>query len=93
MVLGVSPDSVASHDAFIAKLGLPFTLLADTDHALAETYGVWQQKSNYGKKYMGIVRSTFLIDGNGRITRIWRNVKPDGHADKVLDALQSMQPA
>src|SRR5947209_8342109 len=73
-VVGISPDTVASHDAFAAKYGLPFALVADPDHAIAETYGVWKEKSLYGKKYMGIERSTFLIDEKGKIAKIWRKV-------------------
>lgn len=87
VVLGISPDPVSSHDAFAAKFNLPFTLLADTDHAVADAYGTWQEKNLYGKKSMGIVRSTYLIDENGRIAHIWSRVKPEGHAEQVLDAL------
>ena len=76
-VYGVSPDSAASHVKFRAKYGLPFPLLADTEHAVAEAYGVWVEKTNYGKKYMGIERSTFLVDEDGTLERIWRRVKPD----------------
>jgi peroxiredoxin Q/BCP len=85
VVLGVSPDDVRSHDRFAAKYGLPFTLLADTDHAVAEKYGVWKEKNLYGKKYMGIERSTFLIDPDGRIARVWRNVKAEPHPQEVLE--------
>lgn len=87
VVLGVSPDSVSSHDRFAAKFSLPFPLLADTDHSVAEAYGVWKERSMYGKTYMGIERSTFLIDKDGRIKRVWRKVKPEGHAEEVLEAL------
>jgi peroxiredoxin Q/BCP len=87
MVLGVSPDPVSSHDAFAEKFNLPFALLADTDHAVAEAYGAWGEKNLYGKKSVGILRTTFLIDEEGRIARVWRRVKPDGHADQVLAAL------
>jgi peroxiredoxin Q/BCP len=87
IVLGVSPDSVASHQKFAAKHGLPFTLLSDPDHNVAEEYGVWVQKSMYGKKYMGIERSTFLIGPDGHIERIWHKVKPRGHAQDVLGAV------
>lgn len=87
VVLGVSPDSVASHDKFKAKYRLPFTLLADPDHALAEAYGAWGEKSMYGRKYHGILRSTFIIDGAGRISTIFPKVKPRGHAAEVLAAL------
>lgn len=84
VVLGISPDGVASHDRFRQKYGLPFALLADEDHAVADRYGVWQEKSMYGKKYWGIARTTFLIDGDGKIERIWERVKPAGHAADVL---------
>ena len=86
-VLGVSPDSGRSHVKFREKYELPFTLLADEDHAVAERYGVWKQKSFAGKKYMGIERSTFVIDADGNVAKIFRNVKPDQHADQVLETL------
>jgi thioredoxin-dependent peroxiredoxin len=82
-VIGVSPDSLKSHTKFIGKFNLNFTLLADTEHSLAESCGVWVQKSMYGKSYMGVERSTFLLDENGNIIRIWRKVKPEGHAQEV----------
>jgi len=87
VVLGVSPDSETSHVKFKRKFGLPFTLLADPDHAVAEQYGVWGEKRNYGKTYMGIIRSTFVIDAEGKVTKVMRNVKPETHADDVLAAL------
>ena len=87
VVLGVSPDSEASHVKFKEKYGLPFTLLADTEHRVAEQYGTWVEKRNYGKTYMGIERSTFVIDADGRVARVMRRVKPDTHAEKVLEAL------
>ena len=87
VVLGVSPDSVASHEKFAAKFELPFTLLADPDHAVAEKYGVWVEKSMYGRKYMGIERTTFLIDENGKIAEIWSKVKVPGHVKAVVEAL------
>ena len=86
-VLGVSPDSAASHAKFKEKYGLPFTLLADEDHSVAEAYGVWVEKSMAGKNYMGVERSTFVIDGEGNVARVMRRVKPDTHADDVLAAL------
>jgi peroxiredoxin Q/BCP len=86
-VLGVSPDGEASHKKFKAKYELPFTLLADPDHATAESYGVWVEKSMYGRKYMGVERSTFVIDGDGTLRKIMRKVKPATHADDVLAAL------
>ncbi len=87
VVLGVSPDGVASHAKFKQKLDLPFTLLADPDHATAEAYGVWVEKSFAGKRYMGVERSTFVVDGDGDIAKILRRVKPETHADDVLAAL------
>ena len=87
VVLGVSPDSETSHVKFKEKYGLPFTLLADPDHHVADEYGTWVEKKNYGKTYMGIERSTFLIDSKGNVTRVMRRVKPDTHADEVLAAL------
>lgn len=87
VVLGVSPDDVASHQKFKAKHDLPFPLLADEDHTVAERYGVWGEKSMYGRKYFGILRTTFLIDETGRVRRIFERVKPKGHAAEVLAAL------
>ncbi len=87
VVLGVSPDSVRKHEKFRDKYELPFTLLADEDHAVAEAYGTWVQKSFAGKKYMGVERSTFVIDAEGNIKKIMRRVKPETHADDVLAAL------
>jgi len=89
VVLGVSPDSESSHVKFKQKFGLPFTLLADPDHSTAEAYGVWVEKKNYGKTYMGIERSTFVIDGEGNVVKVMRSVKPDTHAADVLAALPS----
>lgn len=87
VVLGVSPDSPKTHVKFREKYGLPFTLLADEDHAVAEQYGVWVEKSMYGKTYMGIERSTFVIDAAGNVAKIMRRVKPAEHAADVLAAL------
>jgi thioredoxin-dependent peroxiredoxin len=87
VVLGVSTDDETSHVKFKEKYGLPFTLLADTEHEVAETYGVWTEKNFGGKKYWGVERSTFLIDEDGRIAKVMRRVKPDTHAEKVLEAL------
>lgn len=87
VVLGVSPDGEASHARFRAKYELPFTLLADPDHTTAEAYGVWVEKRNYGKTYMGIERSTFVIDADGNVSKVMRRVKPDTHAADVLAAL------
>jgi peroxiredoxin Q/BCP len=89
VVLGISPDSEGSHVKFRDKFSLPFTLLADTDHKVAEQYGVWQQKAFAGKKYMGVSRSTFVIDADGLVKKIMHKVKPATHADDVLAALAS----
>ncbi len=87
VILGVSPDPVASHRKFRDKHGLNFTLLSDEDHAVADAYGVWAQKSMYGRSYMGIERSTFLIGEDGTVLEAWRKVKPEGHAELVAAAL------
>jgi peroxiredoxin Q/BCP len=90
VVLGVSPDDVASHAAFRDKYGLNFRLLADPDHAAAEQFGAWREKNMYGKKSMGVQRSTFLIDPAGRIAKVWKRVQVEGHDRQVLDALRSL---
>lgn len=90
VVIGVSPDSAQKHDKFIAKHDLNVLLAADEDHAVSEAYGVWVEKSMYGKKYMGIERSTFLIDGKGKIAKSWRKVKVPGHAEGVLEAVKEL---
>ena len=87
MVLGVSPDPVKSHDKFVAKFKLPFTLLADEDKQIVTAYGVWGEKSFMGRKYLGTHRVTFLIGTDGRIKKIWPQVKPEEHAAEVLAAL------
>jgi thioredoxin-dependent peroxiredoxin len=87
VVLGVSPDDEASHRKFKEKYSLPFTLLADPGHQVAEEYGVWVEKKNYGKKYMGIERSTFVIDPKGKVKKVLRRVDPQKHADQVLELL------
>jgi peroxiredoxin Q/BCP len=87
VVLGVSPDDEASHAKFRSKYSLPFSLLADPDHKVAEQYGVWGEREYRGKTYMGINRSTFVIDPEGRVTKAFYGVKPQGHAEKVLAAL------
>jgi peroxiredoxin Q/BCP len=87
-VLGVSPDSAKSHQKFIDKFDLNFPLLADTDKKLSEAVGVWVEKSMYGKTYMGVERTTILLDENGVIKKIWRKVKVDGHTEEVLAALK-----
>jgi peroxiredoxin Q/BCP len=89
IVLGVSPDSEQSHVKFRDKYDLPFTLLADTDHAVAELYGVWGEKKYMGRTYLGVTRSTFVIAEDGNIKRVMANVKPDTHADDVLQVLSS----
>jgi thioredoxin-dependent peroxiredoxin len=88
-ILGVSADSVKSHKKFQQKYHLTFPLLADADHAVADQYGVWQQKKFMGREYMGMARTTFVIDTNGTIKAVFPNVKVEGHADKVLEALRS----
>jgi peroxiredoxin Q/BCP len=87
VVLGVSPDGEDSHAKFKAKYELPFTLLADTDHEVADAYGVWGEKTFAGKTYMGVHRSTFVIDADGNVASVFRDVKPDEHADQVLGVL------
>ena len=88
-MLGVSPDEETSHVKFKKKYGLPFTLLADPEHKVADDYGVWGEKSAYGKTYMGVERSTFLMDSEGNVAKVMRKVEPDTHADDVLAALPS----
>jgi thioredoxin-dependent peroxiredoxin len=88
VILGVSPDSAKSHTNFVAKYELPFTLLSDPDHKVAEKYGVWKEKKNYGRTYMGIERSTFLIDEKGKLVGQFRKVKVAGHVDVVLDLVK-----
>jgi peroxiredoxin Q/BCP len=85
VVLGVSPDSVESHKKFKAKFELPFPLLADEDHKIAEAYGAWGEKSMYGRKFLGIIRSTFLIDEKGQITAAFGKVKVNGHVNQLLE--------
>jgi peroxiredoxin Q/BCP len=90
MVVGVSPDTPKAQAKFKTKFTLPFTLLADVEHAAAESYGVWKEKSMYGRKYMGIERTTFLIGKDGRIKKIFPKVKPAGHAAQVREALDAL---
>ena len=90
VILGVSKDSVAKHDKFIAKHGLGIVLVSDEGSDICERYGVWVEKSMYGKKYMGIERATFLIDGEGVVRQVWRKVRVPGHVDAVLEAVQSL---
>jgi peroxiredoxin Q/BCP len=90
-IIGLSKDDVKSHDKFKEKFCLPFTLASDTDGSTCEAYGVWVEKSMYGKKYMGIERTTFLIDKQGKIAQIWGKVKVEGHAKEVLEAAQGLK--
>ncbi|HYG91783.1 MAG TPA: thioredoxin-dependent thiol peroxidase [Azospirillum sp.] len=89
-VIGVSKDSVASHDKFKAKYALPFMLASDKETGVAETYGVWVEKSMYGRKYMGMERATFLIDKDGVVRKVWRKVKVPGHVEDVLKAVKAL---
>jgi len=88
VVLGVSPDTAASHKKFKSKFKLPFPLLADPDHTVAERYGAWGERSMYGRKFQGILRTTFVIGPEGRIRKVFERVKPKGHAAEVLESLQ-----
>jgi peroxiredoxin Q/BCP len=88
VILGVSPDSVDSHKKFSQKYELPFDILSDESKEVVQKYDVWKEKNNYGKKYMGVVRSTFIIDKNGKIKKIFNNVKVNGHSEEVMKALQ-----
>ena len=85
-IVGVSKDTAAKHNKFRTKYGLPFTLVSDAESDICERYGVWVEKKNYGKTYMGIERATFLIDADGTVAKVWRKVKVAGHVDKVLEA-------
>jgi peroxiredoxin Q/BCP len=87
VVYGISPDGAKSHNKFIEKFSLPFPLLSDQDHKIAEAYGVWVEKSMYGKKYMGVERSTFVIDAQGNLSAIYRRVKPEQHTAEILATL------
>ncbi|TWB64308.1 thioredoxin-dependent thiol peroxidase [Nitrospirillum viridazoti] len=89
-IIGVSKDSVASHDKFKKKYNLPFTLASDADTDVCERYGVWVEKNMYGRKYMGIERATFLIDKDGQVAQVWRKVKVPGHVDAVLAAVNAL---
>ncbi|MFS0577034.1 thioredoxin-dependent thiol peroxidase [Sporosarcina sp. 179-K 3D1 HS] len=90
VILGVSPDSETSHQKFIGKHGLPFSLLVDADHEVAEQYGAWKLKKMFGKEYMGIERSTFLIDPTGTVVKEWRKVKVKGHIEDALATLEQL---
>ena len=90
-VIGISPDNEQSHLKFIAKHNLNFTLLVDTDHRLADQCGIWVEKSMYGKKYMGVERTTYLLDEDGNVRQVWRKVKPEGHAAEVQAVLTAQR--
>jgi len=90
VVLGVSADDVASHKKFANKYGLQYPLLADTDTAVSQLYGVWKEKNYYGKTYMGVNRETFLIDKDGIVRKVWPKVKAAEHAQEVLEAIESL---
>ena len=92
VILGVSPDSSKSHTKFIGKFNLPFTLLADEDHQVCLQYGVWGLKKYMGREYEGVYRTTFLIDSNGKIARVFENVKPDVHSAEILAVLPDLKP-
>jgi len=91
VVLGISKDSVKAHQKFAEKYHLPFTLLSDTDAAVAQLYDVYKEKSMFGKKYMGVARATFLIDKEGIVRKIWPKVNPNGHAEQVLATIDALQ--
>jgi peroxiredoxin Q/BCP len=90
VILGVSGDSVKKHQSFKRKYNLPFTLLADTDHTICKAYGVWAQKSMYGRQYMGVNRTTFVIDRKGKIAKVFEKVSPAGHAEEVEQAIAAL---
>ncbi|MEH7331621.1 thioredoxin-dependent thiol peroxidase [Neobacillus drentensis] len=91
VILGISPDPVDRHQKFVEKYGLPFLLLADTDHKVAEAYDVWKLKKNFGKEYMGIERSTFIIDKDGKVVKEWRKVQVKGHVEEALSYIRENQ--
>jgi peroxiredoxin Q/BCP len=93
VVLGVSPDNTTRHQKFATKFSLPFSLLADTEHQVAEAYGVWGEKSLYGRKFLGITRATFLIDAQGKVARVWPKVKVQGHVREILESLNGSESA
>ena len=90
VILGISPDDATSHAAFASKFALPFPLLADVGHAVAEDYGVWKEKNNYGRVYMGIERTTFVIGKDGNVAKVFGRVRVDGHGDAVLNAVKTL---
>ena len=89
-LFGVSPDNAESHNKFREKFDLPFPLLVDEDHKMSETYGAWREKNMYGKKSMGIQRSTYVIDADGKVVKVWKRVKVDGHDQQVIDVLNEL---
>jgi len=93
VVIGCSPDDLKAHDKFITKYDLPFVLISDPDHRVAEAYGVWKEKNMYGKKIMGIERTTLLISPEGNIKKAWKRVKVEGHVDEIIDELQMLVAA
>jgi thioredoxin-dependent peroxiredoxin len=93
VVLGISPDPVESHAAFCANHDLPHTLLADIDHAVMETYGAWGEKVLYGKTSVGVIRSSVLLDADGRVVKLWRRAQAKSHADRALKAIEELLPA
>ena len=92
-MLGVSPDSPESHRKFKKKFQLPFTLIADQDHSIAERYGVWGEKMNFGHKYWGVLRTTFIIDERGRVVRVFEKVQTEGHGEQVAKAIAELRAA
>jgi peroxiredoxin Q/BCP len=92
-VLGVSPDSPKSHRKFKEKYKLPYTLIADEDHAVAERYGVWAEKMMFGRKYWGVLRTTFVIDAKGVVAKVFEKVQPEGHGEAVAKALEELRTA
>lgn len=90
VLVGISPDSIKSHQAFREKLGLNYILLSDPDHKISRKFGVWQEKTMYGRNYMGVVRSTFIIGSDGKLKEEWRKVKVKGHVDEVLSFIQDL---
>ena len=92
-MLGVSPDSPKSHRKFKEKNKLPYTLIADVDHAIAERYGVWGEKMMFGRKYWGVLRTTFVIDAKGRVAKVFEKVQPEGHGEQVAKAVEEMRTA
>ena len=91
VILGVSPDGGGSHQKFIKKFNLPFTLLSDEQKKMCQDYGVWVEKNMYGKKYMGVARTTFIINKSGKIAKIFEKVKPEGHNQEVMEVLKTLQ--